>query len=92
MAISLYDVSVASFTQSLTGVAGFLEKGRAHFEATGESVDDLVGFKLASDMLPFTFQVVSVAHHSLGAIEGVKAGVFTPRARPPSPALPVCRS
>jgi hypothetical protein len=85
MAISLYDVSVASFTQSLAGVAGFLEKGRAHFEATGESADELVGFKLASDMLPFTFQVVSVAHHSLGAIEGVKAGIFTPVGPTPEP-------
>ena len=30
------------------------------------------------------FQIVSVAHHSLGAIEGIKAGVF----RPPSGAPP----
>jgi hypothetical protein len=29
-------------------------------------------------MLPFRFQVVAVAHHSLGAIKGAKAGVFTP--------------
>jgi hypothetical protein len=29
-------------------------------------------------MLPFRFQLVSVAHHSRGAIEGAKAGVFRP--------------
>ena len=29
-------------------------------------------------MLPLRFQVVSVAHHSLGAIEGLKKGVFAP--------------
>lgn len=85
MAISLYDVSVASFKQSLAGVAGFLEKGRAHFEAAGDSADEFVGSKLAPDMLPFTFQVVSVAHHSLGAIQGVKAGVFTPAGPTPEP-------
>ena len=85
MAVSLYDVSVASFTQALAGVAGFLEKGRAHCEATGASADELVGFKLAPDMLPFSFQVVSVAHHSLGAIQGVKAGVFTPGGPTPEP-------
>ena len=85
MAISLYDVSVASFVQTLSGVAGFLEKGRAHCEATGASADDLVGFRLAEDMLPFSFQVVSVAHHTLGAIQGVKAGVFTPAGPTPKP-------
>jgi uncharacterized protein len=29
-------------------------------------------------MLPFRFQIVSVAHHSLGALEGMKKGVFAP--------------
>ena len=32
-------------------------------------------------MFPFRFQVISVAHHSRGAIEGAKAGVCRP---PPS--------
>src|SRR5262249_28916741 len=35
---------------------------------------------LYSDMLPFRFQVISVAHHSQGALAGAKAGEF----RPPS--------
>jgi hypothetical protein len=30
-------------------------------------------------MRPFRFQVLSVAHHSRGALEAVKAGVFRPR-------------
>jgi len=30
MAISLYDISVTSFLQTLGGVAGFLDKGLAH--------------------------------------------------------------
>ena len=29
-------------------------------------------------MLPFRFQIVSVVHHSLGAIQGAKDGVFKP--------------
>ena len=29
-------------------------------------------------MLPLAFQIASVAHHSIGAIEGVKAGVSGP--------------
>ena len=36
-------------------------------------------------MFPFAFQIWSVAHHSLGAIRGIEAGVFTPP--PPIPTL-----
>jgi uncharacterized protein len=78
MAISLYDVSVVSFQQVLAGVAGFLEKGRAHCAANGIDLDGIVASSLAPDMFPFRFQVVSVAHHSLGALRGVEAGVFGP--------------
>jgi hypothetical protein len=37
--------------------------------------------RLAEDMLPLRFQIVSVAHHSLGAIEGMKKSVFSPPGR-----------
>ncbi|MGH6782790.1 MAG: DUF1993 domain-containing protein [Sphingomonadaceae bacterium] len=78
MAISLYDVSVASFLQTVGGVAGFLERGLAHCQDNGIDPQDIVASKLCEDMFDFRFQVISVAHHSLGAIEGVKAGVFSP--------------
>ena len=29
-------------------------------------------------MNPFRFQVISIAHHSMGAIRGVESGEFTP--------------
>jgi hypothetical protein len=35
------------------------------------------------DMLPFAYQVKSTAVHSLGAIEGVRKGVFAPDMTPP---------
>ena len=82
MAISLYDVSVASFKQTLTGVAGYLEKGLAHCKANNIDLLELVDFKLAPDMLPFRFQIIAVAHHSRGALAGVKAGVFRPPTGP----------
>ncbi|OXE35998.1 MAG: hypothetical protein CGW95_10485 [Phenylobacterium zucineum] len=85
MAISLYDAVVAGFIQSLSGVSNFLEKGRAHCEATGVDANDLVDYRLTTDMLPFSFQISSVAHHSIGAITGVKAGLFTPGAPVPEP-------
>ena len=82
MAIPLYDVSVVSFLQVLGGVAGFLDKGLAHCQANGIALPDLVETRLHPDMLPFRFQLVAVAHHSLGAINGVQAGVFKPPSGP----------
>ena len=79
MAVSLYDVSVASFQQVLGAVDGFLAKGRAHCEANGIALDEVVETRLYDDMLPFRFQIVSVAHHSLGAMQGVLAGNFSPQ-------------
>jgi hypothetical protein len=85
MAVSLYDLSVASYLQILGGVSGFLDKGLAHFRANNIDPNEIADARLYGDMLPFRFQIASVAHHSLGAIEGVKAGLFTPPgAMPPA--------
>jgi len=78
MASSFYDISVASYLQSVGGVLGVLEKGAAHYRDNGMNIDDIVDFRLHPDMLPFSFQLRSVAHHSLGAIRGIQEGVFTP--------------
>ena len=74
MAISLYDVSVTSFLQTLGGVGGFLDRGASHFLDNNVDADAFAETRLFPDMLPFRYQVLSVAHHSLGAIEGVKKG------------------
>ena len=81
MSTSLYDATVGTYQQILPAVEGVLEKGRAHCEETGIDLDDVIGMQLIEDMLPFRFQVISVSHHSLGALKGVEAGVFSP---PPS--------
>ena len=78
MAISLYDLSVASYLQTLGGVAGFLDRGLDHCRETGIDPEEIVETRLFPDMFPFRFQIWSVAHHSIGAIEGVKQGVFNP--------------
>jgi uncharacterized protein len=83
LALSLYDVSVGSYLQILGAAAGFLAKGREHFEKNGVDLNEIVETKLIADMLPFRFQVVSVAHHSLGAIRALETGVFTPPAYDP---------
>lgn len=78
MAISMYDISVLPFRQVLAGVAGFLEKGRNHCIEAGVDLDNVVTSRLAPDMFPFRFQIAAVAHHSLGALRGIEAGVFGP--------------
>ena len=84
MAISFYDASVASYVQILGALAGVLDKGLAHCRAKGIDPETIVETRLTPDMLPFSFQIHSVAHHSLGAIEGIKRGVFSPPGeRPP---------
>jgi len=81
MALSLYDVCVPTYLQILGATEGFLARGLAHFEDNNIDPNEIVETRLFSDMLPFRFQIVSTAHHSLGAINGVKAGL----AGPPSP-------
>jgi hypothetical protein len=78
MAISLYDASVGNYQQVLTSISSVLDKGKAHAQATGLDLSELLEARLAEDMLPLRFQIVSSAHHSLGAINGLKAGVFNP--------------
>lgn len=78
MAASLYDLSVASYLQTLTGVTGFLDKGLAHLTSKNIDPATIVETRLYPDMLPFRFQVQAVVHQSLGVIEGIKRGVFAP--------------
>lgn len=81
MAFSLYDATVANYVQILGAVGGFLEKSLVYFRDKGIDPAEIVATRFADNMLPFGFQIVSVAHHSRGAIEAIKNGVFAP---PPS--------
>jgi|UniRef100_UPI00391C1180 uncharacterized protein len=84
MAISLYDATIVSFLQTLGGVSGFLERGLSHCQDNNIDPQEIVETRLFPDMLPFWFQVSSVAHHTQGAVEGVRQGVFSPGgAQPP---------
>jgi hypothetical protein len=78
MAVQLYDLTVASYLQTLGAVNGFLERGASHCQDNNIDPEEIVETRLWNDMLPFRFQLISVAHHSAGAIEGMKAGVFAP--------------
>ena len=83
MTFSLYDATVANYLQILGAVGGFLEKSLTHFQEKGIDPAEIVQSRLAHDMQPLRFQIVSVAHHSRGAIEAAKSGVFTPPSAKP---------
>jgi hypothetical protein len=83
MAFSLYDATVANYLQILGAVGGFLEKSLTHFREKSVDLAEVVETRLAPDMLPFRFQIVSVAHHSRGAMDAVKSGVFAPTSGKP---------
>ncbi len=78
MSISFYDASVGSYLQMLEGVIGVLDKGATHAADAGLDLQDIVMTRLSDDMMPFHFQVVSVAHHSWGAMQAFQSGSFSP--------------
>jgi hypothetical protein len=83
MAFSLYAATVPSYQQILEAVIGLLGKAEAFCAEKGLAHQDIIQARLAADMQPFAYQVKSTAVHSLGAIEGVRRGVFSPDTTPP---------
>ena len=78
MQLSFYDASVMCYEQILQSTAHVLKAGKAHAEATDLALGDIVDYRLHETMNPFSFQVISVWHHSFGAIQGMRAGEFNP--------------
>lgn len=83
MTISLYAATIPSYQQILGSVAGLVTRAEAFCKENGIAPVDLIQARLAPDMLPFTYQVKSAVVHSVGAIEGVRKGVFSPDMTPP---------
>lgn len=83
MALSLYAATIPSYRQILGAVSGLVRTAEAFSVEKGIEASDLIQARLAPDMLPFAYQVKSTAVHSLGAIEGVRRGVFSPDRTPP---------
>lgn len=83
MAISLYDATIPSQLQILRASAALIAKAEAFCGERGTPPQDIIQARLAEDMLPFAYQVKSIAVHSMGAIEGVRRGTFGPDTTPP---------
>ena len=80
MTISLYDLSVPTFLQTMRAVSGFLDRAAKHCAETGADPDDLVRARLYPDMAPFHFQIEALTHHAVWGLEAVKTSE-----RPSSP-------
>jgi hypothetical protein len=78
MTFSLYGATVPNYLQTLNAVAGLIGKAESFCAEKGIAPHDIIEARLAPDMLPFSYQVKSTTVHSLGSIEGVRRGVFTP--------------
>ena len=81
MSLSLYAATVPSMLQILRAGRGWLAKA----DEADVSESELIAASLIEDMLPFAYQVKSMAVHSKGAFDGIEKGVFSPdRTEPPS--------
>lgn len=83
MPLTLHAAIVPQFQKMLANVRDLLDKAEAHCAAEGTAPEEIIQARLAPDMLPFAYQVKSAAVHSIGAIEGIRNGVFSPDTTPP---------
>jgi hypothetical protein len=85
MSFSLYDATIPPFQQILGAILRLLEKAETFSASNNITEGEIIDARLAPDMLPFAYQVKSTAVHSIGAIEGVRRGEFSPdMTTPPS--------
>lgn len=75
MTLSLYAAIVPNWLQILGAGKGWLDKA----EASDLTEQEVLESRLIDDMMPFAAQVKSMHDHSKGAVEGVRAGVFSPK-------------
>lgn len=78
MPISLYAATIPSCLQIIESVARLVGKAESYCAEHNLEPAALIEARLIDDMQPFAYQVKSVAVHSIGAIEGVRKGSFSP--------------
>lgn len=78
MPITLYDSVIPSQLQILESMRRLVGKAEAHCIDSGWQPDEIIASRFAPDMEPFAYQIKSLAVHSIGAIEGVRRGSFSP--------------
>ncbi len=91
MSISLYDATVPSFLQILGAASGMIDKAEVHCAEKNIEEKVLLGAHFGEDMLPLSWQLKWLSTHSVGAIKGVRAGLFQPDRSPPAETLAAFR-
>jgi len=84
MSFSLYDATIPSYLQILGSALGLIEKAEAFCAEKGIDEKILLAAHFGADMLPLNWQLKWLTTHSLGAINGVRAGIFQPDRATPS--------
>jgi hypothetical protein len=64
MPLSMSDASVPPILQMLSALSAILDKAKAHAEAKGIDPAELIGARLAPDMLPLVNQVAMASDHA----------------------------
>ncbi|AKM09218.1 DUF1993 domain-containing protein [Croceicoccus naphthovorans] len=78
MPISLHAAFVPSCLQLIAATGTLIDKAAAACAEQGKDFSSVADARLAPDMFDFCYQVKSMRVHSIGAIEGVRAGTFSP--------------
>lgn len=78
MTVSLYDLCVPTFLQTVRAIGGFLDKASVHCAETDGNPDDYVNARLYPDMAPLHFQIEAAWHHSVWGVEALLIGEFHP--------------
>ena len=78
MTIKLSDVSLGTYQQLVAASLSIIKKAENYFTEKDINLNELTKMRLIEDMAPLTFQVFSIVHHSVGAIEALKSGEFGP--------------
>ena len=78
MPLSLHAAFVPTALQIVGATRALVDKAEEWCAAGSHDPDGLLDCRLIEDMLPFNYQVKSVALHTAGAVEAVKVGEFQP--------------
>ena len=92
MSISLSSVSLSTYIQMVSAASNIIEKAEEFCSEIDIDTIEIVEMQLHSDMAPFTFQVFSIVHHSVGAIDALKTGEFGPPKMPDNLSFDNCKN
>ena len=76
MSITINQASLETYKQILSAALQIFKKAKSHFEETGVNQEEIVQARLYEDMAPFSFQVFSIVHHSVGALNALKLSLI----------------